>query len=323
MGRQSSTLDQALPVLLLSRSASPFLRDTELRGRCPKTKILPFVSERRSFTQAVPASQSAAPQSGCAKLSARAAAALLDTDRVLARAVGQDSSRAQAPVAAGASSQACPRDSDAPAGQALLADESPKTTQELGVSRSAARSDGTPFAPHGESQHSNLAPCASGQALLTARSAERHVVEHAQPKRSRYVCFALLALCLGLLTLGAFHKSLEDNALRNYQEREAFEAFGEDWGVLLRAGGPWHDASRNASHRSQALPACAPRKCFFVHMGPYADVLQGGRQYLVVPLDTPSSTWREAVAQRVAALDSRLLPEMAKMACAIGGNILR
>ena len=130
MGRQTSTLDQALPVLLLSRSPSPFLCETELRGRCPKTKILPFASERSSFSQALPA-----------------------------------------PL------------------------------------------------------------------------------------------------------------------------------------------------------RSQALPPCAPRKGFFVHSGPYAHVRQGGRQYLVVPLDTPSSTWREAVAQRVAALDSRVLPYVAKMVCTIDGNI--
>ena len=57
MSRLASTQNQALPVLLPSRSPSPSLREGHQRGRCPDAKVLPFASGVNFVGQALPALQ--------------------------------------------------------------------------------------------------------------------------------------------------------------------------------------------------------------------------------------------------------------------------
>ena len=92
--------------------------------------------------------------------------------------------------------------------------------------------------------------------------------------------------------------------------------------MLLRAVGRSHDGFDNVSWRGQALPAGKARKCVLLHMSEYSDVVSGARQHLVVPLGRSTSTWREAILERMIMLNVELAPHVASMVCLVNGRVL-
>ena len=52
--------------------------------------------------------------------------------------------------------------------------------------------------------------------------------------------------------LSVLHNALRKEARTQYQQHAV--SAGENWTVLLRAGGRWHDGFDNVSWRGQALP---------------------------------------------------------------------
>ena len=57
-----------------------------------------------------------------------------------------------------------------------------------------------------------------------------------------------------------------------------------EWGVLYRAGGPWHGEPENVSWRGQALLAGRSTTCFLFHFGGFSAAL-GGTEHLVIRVD--------------------------------------
>ena len=62
------------------------------------------------------------------------------------------------------------------------------------------------------------------------------------------------------------------------------------------------------SVQSQALPAACKGKCFLLQFGAFESVLGGGGQHLVIPIADDTGDWRQAVLERILAVDSRILP---------------
>ena len=90
------------------------------------------------------------------------------------------------------------------------------------------------------------------------------------------VLMKLIVVVVSMLSV--LHTVLQEEARSMYQQRETFEPASENWTVLLRAGGRWHDGFDNVSWRGQALPAGKARKCFLLHMSEYSDVVPGALQ---------------------------------------------
>ena len=158
-------------------------------------------------------------------------------------------------------------------------------------------------------------------------------VSKAKPARAkRFMVMAVVAIAfaarlLALSSLAVFttrelHEDLQEQARRNY---DSF-AFGfndsgvEGWAVLFRAGGPWHEKLENETWKGQALPATSGRRSFFLHVGAFVDVIDGGGQHLVIPMTDDTRDWRAAVLERVRAAHPSLVPFVASMRCTLNGK---
>ena len=135
-------------------------------------------------------------------------------------------------------------------------------------------------------------------------------------------CQSLALLSLSIFSMSGLHGELQEQARRNFESSDLGlnDSGAEGWGVLFRAGGPWHDEPANVTWKGQALPATSGRKYFFLHVGAFAGSFGGCGQHLVIPMADDTSDWRAAVLERVRAVDSRLVPFAASMRCTLNGK---
>ena len=158
-------------------------------------------------------------------------------------------------------------------------------------------------------------------------------VSKAKPARAKrfmvmvVVAIAFAASILALSSLAVFttrelHEDLQEQARRNCDSFPfGFNDSGvEGWAVLFRAGGPWHEKLENATWKGQALPATSGRRSFFLHVGAFVDVIDGGGQHLVIPMTDDTRDWRAAVLERVRAAHPSLVPFVASMRCMLNGK---
>ena len=76
----------------------------------------------------------------------------------------------------------------------------------------------------------------------------------------------LLVVTLVLAVAGALHKKHQQEARVRFEsgELDVNESGALEWGVLFRAGGPWHGEPENVTWRGQALLAGRSKFCFFL-----------------------------------------------------------
>ena len=180
--------------------------------------------------------------------------------------------------------------------------------------------------------------CASVCALAVAtasgdNSSNAYLEEDGAPKKAmpgstsgavkakRLMVIAVVAIA-SIFTMNGLHGDLKEQARRNFESPDLGlnESGAEGWGVLFRAGGPWHGEPANSTWKAQALPATFVRQCYFLHLGAFGGALGGGGQHLVIPMADDTSDWRAAVLERVRAVDSRLVPLVASMRCMLNSK---
>ena len=134
----------------------------------------------------------------------------------------------------------------------------------------------------------------------------------------------MMLLPISSFTVSELHDSLQEQARRNFAsaELDSDDSGADDWGVLFRAGGPWHGGPANITWKSQALPATCNRKCFLLHLGALESALGGSGRHLVIPVGADATDWRGAVLERIRALDERLVPMVAFTPCLLSGKEL-
>ena len=93
-------------------------------------------------------------------------------------------------------------------------------------------------------------------------------------KAKRYMAMVVVAIGVSLYpfvlsgppvsTASSLHKALQAQARRNFNSPTCgLEESGvEDWAVLVRARGRWHEKFANETWEGQALPATFGRRCF-------------------------------------------------------------
>ena len=107
-----------------------------------------------------------------------------------------------------------------------------------------------------------------------ARGFPRGVSKVKRVKARRYMAMVVVAIGVSLYpfvlsgppvsTASSLHKALQAQARRNFTSPTCgLEESGvEDWAVLVRARGRWHEKFANETWEGQALPATFGRRCF-------------------------------------------------------------
>ena len=122
----------------------------------------------------------------------------------------------------------------------------------------------------------------------------------------------LLVVTLVLAVAGALHKKHQQQARVRFEsgELDVNESGALEWGVVFRAGGPWHGEPDNVTSRGQAVLAGRSKFCFFLQFDGFREAL-GGVQHLVIRVGKRSSSWRKDVMDRVLEVDERLAAKSA------------
>ena len=165
-----------------------------------------------------------------------------------------------------------------------------------------------------------------------ARGFPRGVSKVKRVKARRYMAMVVVAIGVSLYpfvlsgppvsTASSLHKALQAQARRNFNSPTCgLEESGvEDWAVLVRARGRWHEQFANETWEGQALPATFGRRCFFIHVGAFVDAIDGSGHHLVIPMNDGTNDWRAAVLQRVRAAHPSLVPFVLSMRCTLNGK---
>ena len=165
-----------------------------------------------------------------------------------------------------------------------------------------------------------------------ARGFPRGVSKVKPVKAKRYMAMVVVAIGVSLYpfvlsgppvsTASSLHKALQAQARRNFNSPTCgLEESGvEDWAVLVRARGRWHEKFANETWEGQALPATFGRRCFFIHVGAFVDAIDGSGHHLVIPMNNGTNDWRAAVLQRVRAAHPSLVPFVLSMRCTLNGK---